>query len=94
MVLTSISCLIYYIIFLAPSSKTFFPFLPTLALVYKCMSSWKFSFGTVNTCGELLLDEFSPIVFAVDILPIFHAAPAAVGGAKNDVIFLSGEQLG
>jgi hypothetical protein len=56
------------------------------------MSSWKFSLGTVITCGELLLDEFSP---AVDILPIFQAAlVAAVGGAKNDVIFLSGEQLG
>jgi hypothetical protein len=58
------------------------------------MSSWKLSFGTVNTCGELLLDEFSPIFFAVDILPVFQEAPVAVGGAKKDVIFLSGEQLG
>jgi hypothetical protein len=51
--------------------------------------------GTVITCGELLLDEFSPIVLAVVILPIFQEAPVAlIGGAKNDVIFLSGEQLG
>ena len=59
------------------------------------MSSWKFSFGTVNICGDKLLDEFSPVAFAPDILTFFRAAPAAaVGGAKNDGLFLSGDYLG